>query len=57
MTEAGPFPSRMRKGLTAHSRLVARRQGDKVVGTVEVRYENTETDSVVHLVLEGTRKE
>ena len=56
VTEAGPFASQMRKGLQAHSRVVTRFQGDKVIGTVDVRYEDAGPDSVAHLDLEGTRK-
>ena len=57
VTEAGPFESQMRKGVQAHSRVVTRLQGDKVVGTVDVRYETSGPDSTAQLDLEGTRKE
>ena len=57
VTEAGPFASQLRKGLQAHSRVVTRLQGEKVVGTVDVRYEVSGPDSVALLDLEGTRKQ
>jgi hypothetical protein len=57
VTEAGPFASQMRKGQQAHSRVVTRRQGDKMVGTVNVRYEVSGPDSTASLDLAGTRKQ
>ncbi len=57
VSEAGPFTSEMRKGLQAHSRVVTRLQGDKVVGTVNVSYEASGPDSAAVLDLEGTRKQ
>jgi hypothetical protein len=56
VTEAGPFESQMRKGQQAHSRVVTRLQGDKMVGTVIVWYEVWGPDSSASLDLEGTRK-
>jgi hypothetical protein len=57
VTEAGPFASEMRKGVQAHSRVVTRLEGDKMVGSVFVRYETSGPDTVATLELEGTRKE
>lgn len=57
VTEAGPFASQMRKGQQAHSRVVTRLQGDRMVGTVDVRYEASGSDSTASLDLEGTRKQ
>jgi hypothetical protein len=56
VSEAGPFASEMRKGQQAHSRVVTRLRGDKIVGTVNVRYEVSGPDSAAVLDLEGTRK-
>jgi hypothetical protein len=56
VTEAGPFASQMRKGQQAHSRVVTRLQGGKMVGTVHTRYDVTGPDSTALLDLEGTRK-
>jgi hypothetical protein len=54
--EAGPFESVIRKGVQVKvSRVVARLQDGKLVGTTTATYEGQGADSVAHLTLEGTR--
>jgi hypothetical protein len=54
--EAGPFESVIRKGVQVKvSRVVARLEGDKLVGRTTATYEGQGADSVATLTLEGTR--
>jgi hypothetical protein len=54
--EAGPFESAIRKGVQVkNSRVVARLQDGRLVGTTTATYEGQGADSVAHLTLEGTR--
>ena len=55
VTEAGPFESLIRKGVQVQSRVVARLQGGKLVGTTTARYQVSGPDSVARLTFEGTR--
>lgn len=56
VTEAGPFPSALRKGVQVRtSRVVSRLQDGKLVGTTTARYDVSGPDSVATLNWEGTR--
>ena len=55
VTEAGPFPSNLRKGVQVTSRTVNRLQDGKLVGATTARYATSGPDSVRHLRFEGTR--
>jgi hypothetical protein len=53
--EPAPYESALRKGVQVRSRMVLRRQGDKLVGTNEARYHLSSGDSVANRPLEGVR--
>jgi hypothetical protein len=54
--ESGSFESVLRKGVQVKSsRVVARLQDGRLVGTTTATYEGQGADSMVHLTLEGTR--
>lgn len=56
VTEAGPYQSVLREGVSVTTHQVARLEGDRLVGTFVARYETTEADSVVRGRVEGTRQ-
>jgi hypothetical protein len=56
VTEAGPYPSVLRKGATVSTRAVSRLRDGKLVGTTTARYSGKGADSVAYLRTEGTRK-
>lgn len=55
VTEAGPYESFLRKGVQVRTRTVNRLQGEKLVGTIELRYATRGRDSVALRRAEGTR--
>lgn len=55
VTESGPFESVLRKGVQVTTRVVARLQDGKLVGTTVARYETTGADSVARIRIVGTR--
>jgi hypothetical protein len=55
VTETGPRPSFVRKGLQVTTRTVYRLEGDKLMGTTESRFKIGGRDSVAHRRNEGTR--
>lgn len=55
VTESGPFPSSLRKGVQVRTRTVYRLQGDKLVGTIEGHFATARGDSVAQRRSEGTR--
>lgn len=55
MAEAGPFESALRKGVQVSTRVVARMQDGKLVGTTRARYDVSGPDTVAVLRFEGTR--
>jgi hypothetical protein len=55
VTEAGPFPSNIRKGVQVTTHTVHRLQEGKLMSEVTARYATSGPDSVVHLRFEGTR--
>jgi hypothetical protein len=55
LTEAGPYPSVIRKGVQVRTQGVMRLEGGKLVGTTVARYTTTGPDSVVRLRTEGTK--
>ena len=57
VTEAGPYPSVLRKGSTVNTHSVSRLQGGKLVGTSTARYSGKGADSVMHVRTEGTKKQ
>jgi len=56
VTESGPFPSTLRKGVPVTTRTVYRLQGDRLVGTIEAHFATSHGDSVVQRRTEATRK-
>jgi hypothetical protein len=55
VTETGPRPSFVRKGLQVTTRTVYRLEGDRLVGRTESRFKIGARDSVAQRVNEGTR--
>ena len=55
MTEAGPYPSAVRKGVEVRTRMVLRLKDDKLAGTTEATYHVSGGDSVAQRPTEGTR--
>lgn len=55
VTEAGPFPSALRKGMTVRTHAVNRMQNGEMVGTTVAHYKTTRPDSVVTLRTRGTK--
>ncbi len=55
VTEAGPFPSALRRGSRVSTVGTFRMQDGKMVGTTIARYPNAGADSVARLRIEGTR--
>ena len=55
ITEAGPFESQLRKGVQVSTRVVARMQDGKLVGTTRARYDVSGPATVAVLRFEGTR--
>lgn len=55
VTEAGPFPSNIRKGVQVTTRTVHRLQDGKLVSATIAHYATSGPDSVAHLRFEGTR--
>jgi hypothetical protein len=56
VTEAGPYPSVLRKGATVSTRSVSRLKDGKLVGTSTAHYSTKGADSVAYVRTEGTRK-
>jgi hypothetical protein len=57
VTETGPRPSYVRKGVQVTTRSVYHVQGDKLTGTTEGRFKIGGRDSTGHRQLEGTKAE
>jgi hypothetical protein len=55
VTETGPRPSFVRKGVQVTTRTVYRLEGDKLRGTTESRFKIGGRDSVAQRINEGTR--
>jgi hypothetical protein len=55
VTESGPRPSFVRKGLQVTTRTVLRLEGDRLVGRTESRFKVGGRDSVAQRINEGTR--
>ena len=55
VTEAGPYPSMLRKGTNVTTHTVSRLKDGKLVGTGTAHYSKG-ADSVMHVRTEGTRK-
>jgi hypothetical protein len=55
ITDAGPYPSVLRKGVQVTTHGVSRLQGGKLVGTTVAHYATSRPDSVRTLRTEGTR--
>jgi hypothetical protein len=55
LTDAGPYPSVIRKGVQVRTQGVMRLQDGKLVGTTVARYTTSGPDSVVRLRTEGTK--
>ena len=55
ITDAGPYASVRRKGLTVRTHGSIRMEGGRLVGHTTARYSTTGPDSVLHLRTEGTR--
>jgi len=55
ITDGGPYPSALRKGVNVTTHSVWRLQGGKLVGTTTAHYMTNSADSVRHLRVEGTR--
>jgi hypothetical protein len=53
--DSGSYESVRREGVMTRTHTVLRLEGERLVGTTIARYETTEADSVLHLVIEGTR--
>jgi hypothetical protein len=56
VSEAGPYPSALRKGVQVTTRSVMRMSGDMIMGTSTAHYQGGGPDSVVMLNMRGTRK-
>ena len=56
VAEAGPFESKLRPGLKAHTVSRAAFVGNMMSGTVEARYEGAGADSVRTYRIDGTRR-
>jgi hypothetical protein len=55
VTEAGPYPSVLRKGVMVTTHSVSRLQDGKMVGTTVAHYAGKGADTVRNLRFEGTR--
>lgn len=55
ITDGGPYPSALRKGVTVTTHSVWRLQGGKLIGTTIAHYSVKTADSVRTLHTEGTR--
>lgn len=55
VTEAGPFPSNIRKGVQVTTHTVHRLQDGKLVSATTAHYATSGPDSVAHFRFEGTR--
>jgi hypothetical protein len=55
ITDAGPYPSVLRKGVQVTTHGVSRLQGGKLVGTSVAHYATSSPDSVRRVRIEGTR--
>jgi|SRR5688572_6316749 len=55
VTEAGPYPSTLRRGVQVRTRSVFRLQGGQLIGATVARYTTTGADSVLNIRSEGTR--
>ena len=55
ITEGGPYPSALHKGLKVTTRTVWRLQGGNLVGATDARYNTKTADSLHHYRTEGTR--
>jgi hypothetical protein len=55
ITEGGPYPSALHKGLKVTTHTVWRLQGGNLVGATEARYNTKGADSLHHYRVEGTR--
>jgi len=55
MTEAGPYPSVRRKGVTVSTNSVMRLQGGNLVGNTTAHFKVKTPDSVLVLNTNGTR--
>jgi hypothetical protein len=55
VTDAGPYPSVLRKGVMVTTHNVSRLQGGKLVGASVAHYATHRADSVSHHPTEGTR--
>lgn len=56
ITDAGPYPSALRKGVQVTTHGVGRLQNGKLVGTTVAHYKTSGPDSVRRLRFEGTRQ-
>jgi hypothetical protein len=55
VTEAGPYPSALRKGVQVWTHNVTRLKDGKLMGTTVAHYATSKPDSVVNLRSEGTK--
>ena len=55
VTESGPHPSQLRKGLQVKTHTVSRLHGDTLVGTTVAHYQTKKADSVLQTRIRGTR--
>jgi hypothetical protein len=55
VTQAGPYPSTLRRGVQVTTRSVFRLQGGQLIGATVARYTTTGPDSVLNIRSEGTR--
>jgi len=55
VTESGPQPSQLRKGMSVTTHTVTRFHGDTMVGQTVAHYKTTKADSVRNLELRGTK--
>ena len=55
VTDAGPFPSQLRKGVQVRTHSVMRLQNGTLVGMTTARYSVSTADSVRRVRMEGTR--
>ena len=55
VTESGPHPSQLRKGVQVKTHTVTRLRGDTLVGTTVAHYRTQKPDSVMNTQLRGTR--
>ena len=55
ITEGGPYPSALHKGLKVTTHTVWRLQGGNLVGATEARYNTKGADSLHHYRVQGTK--